>query len=81
MVPISADYKLSIKYKQILHPAVPRFASFGALIPDSVSCFSGGGPPFGCPRIIIESPERICINILKKKNTALVLHGYTIHHC
>lgn len=33
-------------------------ASFGAVMPDRAIIFSGGGPPCGCLRIIIVSPDR-----------------------
>lgn len=29
------------------------------------NCFSGGGPPFGCPRTITESPLRTCFTVAR----------------
>jgi hypothetical protein len=37
-----------------------RRPNFGATILERKIVFSGGGPPFGCPLIITESPERTC---------------------
>lgn len=33
-------------------------ANLGAITLVKLICFSGGGPPFGIPRIITESPDR-----------------------
>lgn len=38
-----------------------RRASFGAITLLKLICFSAGGPFFGCPRMMTESPERTLI--------------------
>lgn len=44
-------------------------ANFGAMILDKFTCFSGGGPPLGCPRIINASPDTICFTIPRCMDT------------
>lgn len=49
-------------YKDI-YASPARRANFGAVIPEKLICFSGGGDPLK-PRMITESPERTCNNNL-----------------
>lgn len=61
---ISNSFELTSSFDSAA-ASVGRLASFGATMLLKFNCFSGGGPFFGCPRTITESPLITCLTVAR----------------